>query len=125
MSSQPYFFNPSVLNSLSTNSSYSVSGITERLGVTLREFVANYGDRIVFKEYMGALAYNQDSAGTLAEFTYYVNDKIRVVKIIHEDADTTCNVTVTEKQLVTNIVAISESNYATISKDSSTLYLVY
>lgn len=122
----PYFFNPSVLNGMSTSTSYPASEITGQLGMTLREFVANYGERIVFKEYMGALAYSQDSAGTLAEFTYYTNNKIRVVKIIHEDADTTCNVTVTEKQLVTNILAMSESNYANLSsKDSSTLYLVY
>ena len=106
--------------------------ITHCLGETLESFLNNgHYLNCYFPQYIARVQQKTyyDSSDVFhfrVLFTFVESDYIKDITIDQARGSETCDITVVKKQLVTNILAISESNYANLSsKDSSTLYLIY
>ncbi|MGM9760232.1 MAG: hypothetical protein ACI30I_09005 [Parabacteroides sp.] len=124
--------NPGPILGMETSSNYPINQITHSLGMTLESFLNNgYYTKCYFPNYIARVVqktYYDDSDvfHFCVMFTFVESDYTKDITIDQAQGSSTCNITAVKKQLVTNIVSISESNYASLSsKDSSTLYLVY
>lgn len=124
--------NPDSILNMETMSDYPIEQIAYCLGVTLESFINNgYYLRCFFPQYIARAqqkTYYDDSDvfHFRVLFTFIESDYVKDITIDQARGSDTCSITVIKKQLVTNIVSMSESNYASLSsKDSSTLYLVY
>lgn len=131
ISDQPYVIaNPSGLFSL-TEGTQETSYIDSLLGMSFLTFAGSSSyKKCLFPGYIAKVAHETyfDDSNTLhfaVSFTFLEPDLARLIKIDNAGGGDTCEVTVTDRQLLTNIVSISSADYASLSSpDSGTLYLI-
>ena len=131
ISDQPYVIaNPSGLFGL-TEGTQETSYIDSLLGMSFLTFAGNGSyKKCLFPGYIAKVVHEtySDDSSTLhfaVSFTFLEPDLARVIKIDNAGGGDTCEVTVTDRQLLTNIVSISSADYASLfSPDSGTLYLI-